>query len=119
AVGGIFALVCAFGTAGTGTAIASLSGAAATSATLAWVGGLLGGSMATGAVLTGGLGIVVGLAAYKTLGSERRPFEQLSELEQRIVQSSWVLIAMIDDFLKDETGIFNPVVAQDLLNKSL
>lgn len=118
-VGGVFALVSAFGTAGTGTAIASLSGAAATSATLAWVGSLLGGGMATGAVLTGGLGIVVGLAAYKTLGSERRPFEQLSELEQRIVQSSWVLIAMIDDFLRDETGVFKPAVAQDVLDKSL
>ena len=117
-VGGVFALVAAFGTAGTGTAIASLSGAAATSATLAWVGGLLGGGMATGAVLTGGLGIVVGLAAYKTLGSERRSFEQLSELEQRIVQSSWVLIAMIDEFLQDKTGVFKPAVAHNILDKS-
>ena len=100
ASGALLSLVSSFETAGTGTAIASLSGAASTSATLAWVGGLLGGGMATGAVLTGGVGIVVGLGAYKALGSKRRDFEDLDENEQRIVQYCWMLIAIIDDHLQ-------------------
>lgn len=117
--GALLALVGTFGTAGTGTAIASLSGAAATNATLAWVGGLLGGGMAAGAVLTGGLGIIVGLGAYKLLGSERRAFESLLEVEQRIVQSCWFLIAMIDDLLADEAHRVDADVAIGLLNNTL
>lgn len=117
--GALLTLVSTFGTAGTGTAIASLSGAAATNATLAWVGSLLGGGMAAGAVLTGGLGIVVGLGAYKLLGSERRAFESLSDSEQRIVQSCWFLIAMIDDLLADKNRNFDPDVARGLLNNTL
>ncbi len=119
--GALLALVGTFGTAGTGTAIASLSGAAATNATLAWVGSLLGGGMAAGAVLTGGLGIIAGLGAYKLLGSERRAFESLPDVEQRIVQSCWFLIAMIDDLLADETGRVDADVdvATGLLNNTL
>jgi hypothetical protein len=117
--GALLALVGTFGTAGTGAAIASLSGAAATNATLAWVGSLLGGGMAAGAVLTGGLGIIAGLGAYKLLGSERRAFESLPDVEQRIVQSCWFLIAMIDDLLADETRRVNADVATGLLNNTL
>lgn len=115
----LLTLVSTFGTAGTGTAIASLSGAAATNATLAWVGSLLGGGMATGAMLTGGLSIVVGLGAYKLFGSERRTFENLSDVEQRIVQSCWFLIAMINDISTDKNNAFNPDVASGLLNNTL
>ncbi|MDN2696621.1 hypothetical protein O0882_09840 [Janthinobacterium sp. SUN073] len=117
--GALLALVGTFGTAGTGTAIASLSGAAATNATLAWVGSLLGGGMAAGALLTGGLGIIAGLGAYKLLGSERRTFESLPDVEQRVVQSCWFLIAMIDDLLADETGRVDADVATGLLNNTL
>lgn len=117
--GALLALVGTFGTAGTGTAIASLSGAAATNATLAWIGSLLGGGMAAGAVLTGGLGIIAGLGAYKLLGSERRAFESLPDVEQRIVQSCWFLIAMIDDLLADESRRVDANVAEGLLNNTL
>ncbi|WP_426088775.1 hypothetical protein [Janthinobacterium sp. PSPC1-1] len=117
--GALLALVGTFGTAGTGTAIASLSGAAATNATLAWVGSLLGGGMAAGAVLTGGLSIIAGLGAYKLLGSERRAFESLPDVEQRIVQSCWFLIAMIDDLLADESRRVDADVAVGLLNNTL
>jgi hypothetical protein len=66
-VAGAMVGVGAFGTASTGTAISTLSGAAAYNATLAWFGG---GAMAAGgsgialgtAVLTGG-GIVVAVGA--------------------------------------------------------
>jgi hypothetical protein len=117
--GALLALVGAFGTAGTGTAIASLSGAAATNATLAWVGSLLGGGMAAGAVLTGGLSIVVGLGAYKLLGSERRAFESLLDVEQRIVQCCWLLISILDDLLADETRSIDADIATGLLNNTL
>ncbi|WP_455719726.1 hypothetical protein [Agathobacter sp.] len=49
-----------FGTASTGTAIASLSGAAATSAALAWLGG--------GAIATGGAGMAAGQAMVTLAG---------------------------------------------------
>ena len=59
----IFGLVATYGTASTGTAIASLSGAAATKATLAVLGGgtlASGGMGATGGlVLLGGVGVIV------------------------------------------------------------
>lgn len=119
ATGTLLALVAAYGTAGTGTAIASLSGAAATNATLAWVGGLLGGGMATGAVLTGGIGLVAGLAAYKLLGSESRPFEILSATEQRLVQACWLAIAIVDEYLKGMTEQFTEQEGEQLLVKVL
>lgn len=60
---GTLAAISAWGTAGTGTAIASLSGAAATNATLAFLGGgsvaAGGGGIALGsAILTGGIALV-------------------------------------------------------------
>lgn len=117
--GTLLALVSTFGTAGTGTAISTLSGAAATHATLAWVGGLAGGGMAAGAVLTGGLTLIVGLAAYKMLGSESRPFDSLSEQEQRIVQACWLLIAAIEELQEGRPEYFNRAIAAELLSNSL
>ena len=115
ASGALLSLVATFGTSGTGTAIAALHGAAYTSATLAWVGSLVGGGMAAGAVLTGGVTIVVGLAAYKVLGSDRRSFESLTEVEQRIVQSTWLVMAIIDDYLKEPPELFTQKEAELLL----
>ena len=100
AAGGLLSLVSSFGAAGTGTAIASLSGAAANSATLAWVGSLFGGGMAAGAVMTGGLGVAVGVGVYALLGSEARNFDDLSETEKRIVESTGLLIAGINQTLE-------------------
>lgn len=97
AVTGILGLVSAFGTAGTGTAIATLSGAAATSATLAWVGGIIGGGVAAGSILTGGLAILVGGAAYKLLSSNARTYESLSLVERQIVDVCIVVIKAIDE----------------------
>lgn len=58
---GIFAAVSAAATASTGTAIASLSGAAATSATLAWLGG---GYLAAGGMgVAGGTSVLGGIVA--------------------------------------------------------
>lgn len=56
---GIYSSVMTFGVAGTGTAIGTLSGVAATNATLAWLGGGTlaagGGGMALGTTVLGGL----------------------------------------------------------------
>ncbi|EGR2205845.1 hypothetical protein DZF83_25160 [Vibrio parahaemolyticus] len=52
---GVYSSVMAFGTASTTTAISTLSGAAATNATLAWLGG--------GSIASGGLGMTAGAAA--------------------------------------------------------
>jgi hypothetical protein len=72
ASGGTVALISAFGTASTGTAISSLGGAAATNATLAWLGGgsvaAGGGGVAAGStLLLTGVGAVVVLASVTTM----------------------------------------------------
>lgn len=118
-VGSLLGLVSMFGTAGTGTAIATLSGAAATNATLAWVGGLLGGGMATGALLTGGVALVVGVGVYKMLGSEARQYSDLSEQEIRIVESTGFLIAAINDILADPNKTLSVDDAKQLLENTL
>lgn len=64
---GMMAAVAAWGTASTGTAISSLSGAAAQSATLAWWGGgsiaAGGGGATVGAAVIGGVVVIVAIAA--------------------------------------------------------
>lgn len=78
AAGATAAAVLMFGTASTGTAIASLSGAAATNAALAALGGgsiaAGGGGMAAGAALLGGatlgVGLLVGGVIFNITGSK-------------------------------------------------
>lgn len=60
AVGGAWGLASLIGTASTGTAIGTLSGAAATNATLAWLGG--GAISAGGAGMAGGMVVLGGVA---------------------------------------------------------
>jgi hypothetical protein len=62
---GVFSAVSALATASTGAAIASLSGAAASSATLAWLGG---GSLAAGGMgVAGGTAVLTGVVALPAL----------------------------------------------------
>ena len=65
AAGATTAAVMAFGTASTGTAIASLSGAAATNATLAFLGG---GALHSGAAIAGGMALGSTVLTAATLG---------------------------------------------------
>jgi hypothetical protein len=118
-VGGLFALVSAFGTAGTGTAIANLSGVAATNATLAWIGGIIGGGMAAGTVLTGGLSVLIGIGAYKYLSSASRKIEDLNDEEKRIIESTGLLIAAIDEELVKRRVVLSRVDAENLLSSFL
>ncbi|MBA6411769.1 hypothetical protein H2508_01430 [Parahaliea sp. F7430] len=98
----LFGLVSTFGTAGTGTAIASLSGAAATNATLASIGSLVGGGMAAGALVMSGVGILIGIGAYKLLASEARDFDTLPDEDKQIVSTAGTLLAAIQEQLDQD-----------------
>lgn len=117
--GALLSLIGTFGTAGTGTAISSLSGAAASNASLAWAGSLLGGGMATGALITGGITLAVGYSVYKLVGSHARQISELNETERRILESTGLLIAAINDVLKDEKLTLSIDDATNLLNETL
>lgn len=119
AAGVTLATVGALSTASTGTAIAGLSGAAANTASLYWLGNLVGGGVAAGTFITGGIGLVVGLAAYKLLSSEARPFESLTEVEQHLVQGCWLLMARIDEMLQADSITLDGPSAQAALDHAL
>ena len=75
--------------------------------------------MATGAALTGGVVIIVGLAAYKALSSDKRNFDELDDVEQRIVQYCWMLVAILDDYLEKKERSFTVGQARTLLTDTL
>ena len=98
-VGGIAGLISAFGAASTGTAIASLSGAAATTAKLYWVGSIIGlGTTAGATILTvGGIGLAIG-TAYLTkryVVGKVREAEKLQKHEQALLIACATLLAGI------------------------
>lgn len=100
----IFGLVSTLGTAGTGTAIFTLSGAASTSATLAWIGGLVGGGMAAGAILLPVAGIAAGTTAsmllHRKLHGKPRRLTELLPFEDEILFSLDHLIRPLDGISK-------------------
>ena len=92
AVGGITALISTFGVASTGTAIGSLSGAAATTAKLYWIGSIFGLGVATGGTILASTGLGVGVAAAfvgkrRLLGRVRRETD-FEEHEKAIIAAS-------------------------------
>lgn len=97
AVGGVSGLVGTFGAASTGTAIASLSGAAATSAQLYWIGSLVGLGAVGGGVLLAAGGVGAGLAAgvvgKKKLVGTPRTEAALQEHEKAILVACVTLIS--------------------------
>jgi len=109
-VAGILGLIAAFGTASTGTAIATLSGAAATTAQLFWVGSLIGGGVLAGTVITGGLGVVIGLVGMKLITGRARKPETLSQEEQALL----VLASTLAKALEEQAAMGQPVAAEHL-----
>ncbi len=118
ATSAVYGLASTLGTAGTGTAIGTLSGAAANSATMALIGKLVGGGMAAGALLLPAIGIFAGLLAVralsrKTTESPRQP-KDLNPTETAIVFCAISLLrpleAMSDsdvlDLSAEELSIF-------------
>lgn len=102
---GIWGAVSTLGTAGTGTAIGTLSGAASTSATLAWIGGLVGGGMAAGAILLPATGVAVGAAASmyvrRKLHGRPRKIDELHYFEEEILFASDNLLRPLDAISQD------------------
>ena len=96
AVGGISGLVTSFGVASTGTAIASLSGAAATTAQLYWIGSLIGLGVAGGGILlaAGGLGagVVAGVWGKRKIFGKPRSEDDLQDHEKAILVACITLI---------------------------
>lgn len=84
---GTWALVSTVGTASTGTAISSLSGAAATNAILAWFGGgsvaAGGGGMAAGTAILGGI-IVVPALALTGVFNHLNANKKIKEIEEKM-----------------------------------
>lgn len=99
AVTGIATLISAFGAASTGAAIGTLTGAAATTAQLYWVGSLIGLGTAAGGVMLAGTGIGIGvgggLIAKRWLFGKSRPEDDLQEHEKAIVVACITLIRAI------------------------
>lgn len=104
ATAGIFSIASIFGTASTGTAISTLSGAAFNSAALAWIGG----TVASGALIVSGVGILGGILAYfgarhllSRFNGKTRKKEQLDDQEARVIDA---LLLLATSFRK-QSGI--------------
>lgn len=114
---GVFSIASILGTASTGTAIGSLSGAAFTSASLAWIGGsVMMGSIIVGiASIAGGIGAVLGAGWVfkKYVYGEKRKRSDLELKEQNIID---VCLSLSIAFREQEqSGIsMNPIVANAL-----
>lgn len=89
---GVLGLVGTFGTASTGTAIAGLSGAAASNATLFWLGSLVGGGVLAGSVITGGIGLAAGYWGLRIWKGKPRPEDSITDEEKVLVNASHGLI---------------------------
>lgn len=106
----VMGVIGAFGTASTGAAMAGLAGAAKTSATLYWIGGLVGGGVAAGGVALGagalGAGVYGSVKLRRAiLGRSRR--DDLSEREQATVLAIHALTQSIRETISDESSISN------------
>lgn len=89
---GTFTLASLVGTASTGTAIGTLSGAAATNATLAWVGG----SIFAGSLMLFCGAVAGGYFAVTIWNSKPRTLEELTEIDKEIISDCLKLAQAID-----------------------
>lgn len=105
----IMGTVGSLGTASTGAALAGLFGAAKTTATLYWVGGLVGGGVAAGTTVLGvgavGAGIYGSIKVRRAILGHARRKEDLSEEEQAILQAADALIAAIQNTLNTQAEV--------------
>ena len=113
---GIFSIASLMGTASTGTAISSLSGAAFNSAALAWIGG----SVATGGWVVLGVAAIGGAAAYfgtRTMLSKwtgkRRKKKTLDNQEKQFVETCLMLAAAFRERAEYNTSL-DQITAQAL-----
>lgn len=119
---GIFGLATVLGTASTGTAISSLSGAAFTSAAAAWVGGsvVMGTAIIGVAALAGGIGVAFGAgwALRKYAYGEKREKSELEVQEQRVIDAC---LALATAFREQEAAgkSVDPQTADSLYGEAL
>jgi hypothetical protein len=96
---GTFGGIAAFGAAGTGTAIATLSGAAATTATLYWVGSTVGLGVAAGSLIVAGGALAAGIPAAilvrRRVFGRRRTEQDLSPKERAVLYAALRLAAPV------------------------
>jgi hypothetical protein len=100
-IAGLAGLVGAFGTASTGTAIASLSGAAATTAKLYWIGSLVGGGAVAGGGMLVGFAALAGWGGIKLWKGSAKTVASLEENEGRVLLALNPVLSAIQN-LKDE-----------------
>lgn len=106
-IGGMLMFISAFGSATTGTAIGALSGAAATSAQMYWIGSIFGMGAVAGAIILPVVGAVLGLVAVLFLsravfGRPRKP-ERMQEFEVRALFAALRLAEPVASHLADES----------------
>jgi hypothetical protein len=119
---GIYGVAATVGTASTGTAIGTLTGAAATSATLAWIGGSVAmGTAIVGTVaVAGGIGFAAGglWVFRKYWRGNKRLRKELSDREQRIAEVTSKL-AVACKRMADEGGDTDPQAARAIFEETL
>jgi len=102
---GAWALVSTLGTASTGTAIGTLSGAAATNATLAWFGGGAlaagGGGMAAGTVILGGIVVIPALTLVGVFNHVQAN-KKIKEIEKQMNEIVGSIDQLQENILKIE-----------------
>lgn len=128
---GVYGAVGALGAASTGTAISALSGAAASNATLAWLGGGAiaagGGGMALGALVLGGLvaaptliitGLFMGSKADEALSQAKEQRDEARKYKQDVTNLCSVMEAIstrakqIKNLLEDLDDKLSPAVSR-------
>lgn len=105
---GAFGAVALFGTASTGTAIASLSGVAATNATLAFLGG---GSLAAGGLgIAGGTAILGGLIVAPVILIAGMFMAEAAEENKRKAQQCKIDAGILADAMDDVTRLGERII---------
>jgi hypothetical protein len=105
-IGGMLMFISAFGSASTGTAIGALSGAAATSAQMYWIGSYFGMGAVAGTIILPAIGAVLGLLAVffisrAVFGRPRRP-QKMQEFEVRALFASMRLADPVASYLAED-----------------
>lgn len=113
-VSSVMGTAAAFGNASTGTAIASLYGAAKSTATLFWIGGLVGGGVAAGTAVVGagalGAGLYGSHHVRKAILGNARDRCALSEVELSIVEATHALVASIEKVKVENSELSDKVI---------
>ena len=110
--GGAMSLATSVGVASTGTAISGLSGAAATNATLAWLGGgslaAGGGGMAVGSIILGGItvGPALMFGGFVVAGQGEKALTKAREYEAKVNKAIAEIEAIVDFFIQVRRRIF-------------